>query len=226
MKKITVLFGNYGSGKTELALNMALQAAKTQSDVTLIDLDIVNPYFRSSEHKALLNSHGIRVISPVYASSGVDVPSLPPDVQSAFVSGYAIFDCGGDAVGATALGSLKNRFDANRGDVQMLFVINTNRPFQQTAQQLRSSLNVVEQSARLSADGFILNANLGKESNGDELIEGYEIAAALNKDTGIPIVFVSGTQSAIDVFKQRCPAYQGAFFVITPYMRPDWMENS
>ena len=226
MKRITVLFGNYGSGKTELALNMALTATKTHDDVTLVDLDIVNPYFRSNEHTAMLESHGVRVIAPVYANSGVDVPSLPPDVQSAFISGHAIFDCGGDAVGATALGSLKNRFDASRDDVQMLFVINTMRPFQQTTEQLQSSLSLVEQSARLSADGFVLNANLGKESTGDELVAGYKIATQLSIETGVPIVLVSGTQSAIDVFKQRCPAYKGDFFVITPYMRPDWMENS
>lgn len=226
MKRITVLFGNYGSGKTELALNMALAAAKKHDDVTLVDFDIVNPYFRSSEHRAMLESRGIRVIAPVYANSGVDVPSLPPDVQSAFVGGHTIFDCGGDAVGATALGSLKNRFDASRDDVQMLFVINTMRPFQQTLAQLQSSLKLVEQSARLSADGFVLNANLGKESTGDELITGYEIAVQLSKITGVPIKLVSGTQDAIDVFKENCADYKGDFFVITTYMRPEWMENS
>ena len=108
MKKITVLFGNYGSGKTELSLNMALAAKQTLDDVTLVDLDIVNPYFRSSEHRAMLESSGIRVIAPVYANTGMDMPALPPDIASAFLSDCAVFDCGGDAVGG---GLGRNRFD-------------------------------------------------------------------------------------------------------------------
>ncbi|MBT3319830.1 MAG: hypothetical protein HN948_02405 [Clostridia bacterium] len=226
MKKITVLFGNYGSGKTELALNMALTAKQTHGDVTLVDLDIVNPYFRSSEHRAMLEGKGIRVIAPVYANTTIDVPSLPPEVNSAFLSEQAIFDCGGDAVGAAALGSLKNRFDKNRDSVRMLFVINTMRPFQQTLEQLQSSLAVVQQSARLGADGFVLNANLGKETTGEELVAGYKIASQLSKETGIPIQLVSGTQTALDVFKAACPQFKGEFFAITTYMRPDWMENT
>lgn len=226
MKKITVLFGNYGSGKTELSLNMALTAKQVHDDVTLIDLDIVNPYFRSSEHTAMLEGKGIRVIAPVYANSGVDVPSLPPEIQSAFNGGYSIFDCGGDAVGATALGSLKNRFDAHRNDLEMLFVINTKRPFQQTLQQLENSLKLIELSARLRADGLILNANLGKETTGSELVEGYILVQQLCQITGVPIKFVSGTQDALYMFKENCADYKGDFFVITPHMRPDWMQNS
>ena len=80
MKKITVLFGNYGSGKTELSLNLALKARQAHDKVSLIDLDIVNPYFRSSEHKEMLSDKGIRVISPVYANTAVDLPALPAEI--------------------------------------------------------------------------------------------------------------------------------------------------
>lgn len=226
MKRITVLFGNYGSGKTELSLNMALAAKQTHDNVTLIDIDIVNPYFRSSEHTAMLKNAGVRVIAPVYANTGVDVPSLPPEIHSVFGGGYSIFDCGGDAVGATALGSLKNRFDQNRDDTEMLFVINTMRPFQQTLAQLQHSLLLIENSARLKADGLVLNANLGKDTTGQELVEGYSLVQQLSIETGVPIKLVSGTADALSVFKQINVQYYGDFFEITPYMRPVWMENS
>ncbi len=226
MKKITVLFGNYGSGKTELSLNMALEAKKQHDDVTLIDLDIVNPYFRSSEHRAMLEKKGIKVVAPVYANTAVDLPALPPDIYTAFMGTHAVFDCGGDAVGASALGSLKSHFDKNRQDVQMLFVINTMRPFQQSADEIFDSLLRIERSARLKADGLVLNSNLGRETTGHELAEGYIMIKPLLRKTGLPVALVCGTKEALRVFKSECPQYEGEFFEVNLYMRPEWMENS
>lgn len=223
MKRITVLFGNYGSGKTELSLNIALALKKKQEDVTLIDLDIVNPYFRSSEYKQMLEKNGIKVISPVYANTGIDLPTLPPDIYSAFSGGYAVFDCGGDPVGAAALGSLKQRFETVREQTQVLFVINTMRPFQDSADALYSSFEKVQTSARLIADGFVFNANLGKESTGRELVDGWGIACALAQKTGKRIAYVSGTKSALDLFKTQCEGYQGKFIELKIFTRPYWM---
>lgn len=224
MRRITVLFGNYGSGKTELALNIALSLARAPGDVTLVDLDIVNPYFRSSEHAAMLRGQGIRVIAPVYAGTAVDSPALPPDVFAAFSGGRAVFDCGGDPVGAAALGSLKKHFDAVRADTQALFVLNTRRPFQDSAAALAMSVSRIQDSARLMADGFVLNTNLGAETTGEELAEGYEVARELAGLTGIPIKYVSGTQAALDVFHRSWPQCEAEPIVITLYTRPEWLS--
>lgn len=226
MKKITVLFGNYGSGKTELSLNMALKAKEDFDKVTLVDLDIVNPYFRSSEHKEMLTQKGIRVVSPVYANTALDLPTLPPEIYTAFGGGYAVFDCGGDAVGAAALGSLKAHFNKHRDDTEILFVVNTNRPFQQSSDEIEDSIARIEKSSRLKADGLVLNSNLGKETTGDDLISGYKILKALSDKLTLPIKMISGTQKAINSFKKSDIEYNGLFFTITPYMRPDWMKNS
>lgn len=224
MKKITVLFGNYGSGKTELSLNIALALAEKSRDVALVDLDIVNPYFRSSEHKPLLESRGIRVISPVFANTAVDVPSLPPDVYAAFRYAYAVFDCGGDPVGAAALGGLKKYFDAVRADTEVLFVINTRRPFQNSVDALEESLARIQARARLGADGLVLNANLGPETTGDELAEGYAVARELAERTGVPIAYASGTKAALEAFKRQCPGCGGGRIELNIYTRPDWMS--
>lgn len=229
MKKITVYFGNYGSGKTELSLNTAIGLARAGEQVMLVDLDIVNPYFRSSEHRAMLEASGIRVVAPVFANTAVDVPSLPPDIYAAFnrhsghLGGYAVFDCGGDPVGAAALGSLKPQFDAARDDTQVLFVVNTRRPFQGSAAQLAESLVKVEHSARLKADGIVLNANLGSETTGEELTEGYAIVKQLEKETGVPLVYVSGTPEALRAFAQQCPGCKAETMAIKIRMRPDWL---
>lgn len=223
MKNITVLFGNYGSGKTELSLNIALKLAKQHSGVALVDLDIVNPYFRSSEHRPLLESRGIRVIAPVFANTAVDVPSLPPDVFAAFKHEYAVFDCGGDPVGAAALGGLKTYFDAVREKTEALFVINTRRPFQDSADVLAENMARIQSRARLDADGLVLNANLGGETTGEELAEGYAVARELTNRTGVPLLYVSGTQGALDVFERQCPDCGGGRIVIEIYTRPEWM---
>jgi hypothetical protein len=223
MKNITVLFGNYGSGKTELSLNIALKLAKQHSGVALVDLDIVNPYFRSSEHRPLLESKGIRVIAPVFANTAVDVPSLPPDVFAAFKHEYAVFDCGGDPVGAAALGGLKTYFDAVREKTEALFVINTRRPFQESADVLAENMARIQSRARLDADGLVLNANLGGETTGAELAEGYAVARELTNRTGVPLLYVSGTQDALDVFERQCPDCSGGRIVIEIYTRPEWM---
>ena len=80
--RVLVLVGNYGSGKTEISLNLALKMAARGEQVTLVDLDIVNPYFRSSERTELLQEHGIKVYAPSFAMTTVDVPSLPANILS------------------------------------------------------------------------------------------------------------------------------------------------
>lgn len=223
MKRITVLFGNYGSGKTELSLNIALELSKAFSDVTLVDLDIVNPYFRSSEHTAMLRRSGIRVVAPVYANTAVDVPSLPPDVFAAFSGGHSVLDCGGDPVGAAALGSLKPQLDASRHETEVLYVVNTCRPFQDSAQALAESVKRIQSSARLMADGFVLNTNLGQETTGEELNEGYQLVTELSAVTGIPLAYVSGTPESLEVFGRHCPRCDAARIPITLYTRPEWL---
>jgi len=223
LKKINVLFGNYGSGKTELSLNLALMLAKRHDNVCLIDLDIVNPYFRSSEHRKLLESHGIRVIAPVYANTAVDLPTLPPDILVAFQGGYAVFDCGGDAVGASALGTLKDRFDACRAETEVLFVINTNRPFQGDAAHLFDSLSRIQDNARLRADGLILNANLGAGTTGDELSLGLPIVRALSDMAGIPLKYVSGTKQALERFFAQHPDVSAQRIELEIFTRPEWL---
>jgi hypothetical protein len=224
MKKITVLYGNYGSGKTELALSIALGLKQKHEDVSLIDIDIVNPYFRSSAHRSMLEQRGIKVLAPAYANTGVDLPTLPPGIYSVFKGGYAVFDCGGDPVGATALGALKEYFDRARADTEALFVINTKRPFQENAERIYESFERIQKSARLEADGFVLNANLGAETTGEELADGYEAIERLTEMTGVPLKYVSGTESSLKRFYELYPEFTGETIALDIHMRPEWMR--
>ncbi len=223
MKRITVLYGNYGSGKTELALSIALWLKRKHDNVSLVDIDIVNPYFRSSAHRKMLEEKGIRVLAPAYANTGVDLPTLPPGIYSAF-NGYAVFDCGGDPVGAAALGALKEYFDRAREDTEALFVVNTKRPFQENAERIRENFERIQKNARLLADGLILNSNMGAETTGEELADGLKTAEEFAAAAGVPLKYVSGTESSLKRFAELCPGYAGGTILMDIHMRPEWMR--
>ena len=83
-KRFIILTGNYGSGKTELALNLAFSFAEAGLRTTLVDLDIVNPYFRSGEKYHEMEDAGVRMLMPTFALTTVDIPALPAEIQSVF----------------------------------------------------------------------------------------------------------------------------------------------
>ena len=139
MKKYYVLIGNYGSGKTELALNFAFKAAEQGLRTELLDLDMVNTYFRLTERGKMARMKEIRLVSPNYASSGIETLSLPAEVASAFDMDWdcVVFDVGGDAVGSTALGRYHQDFmDLGPGELEVLNVVNIRRPLAGTAEKI------------------------------------------------------------------------------------------
>lgn len=219
-KKFYVFIGNYGSGKTEISLNFALMCAKKQR-TALVDLDIVNPYFRSSEKRGLLESAKIKLIAPVFANKTVDSPSLPPEVASVFVdeSERIIFDAGGDPVGATALGRYHGDFA--KSDVETLYVINARRPLSGTPDDIMEMLAQIQDRARLRVTGLINNTNLSVETTADDLRFGQEIVAAVAQRTGIPVRYTTGWQSVLDAFE----APLGEPLAIETRMRPLWLDS-
>ena len=129
---VTVVTGHYGVGKTNFALNLALDAAAAGYRVTLADMDVVNPYFRSNEYRDLLEEAGVRLIAPVFGHAGtsLDVPSVTGELAVAAAEAYrdetgrtvVIVDAGGDDVGATALARFAPALAA--GPYAMLYVVN------------------------------------------------------------------------------------------------------
>lgn len=225
LKKYVILYGNYGSGKTELSLNLALRSAEAGERVTLLDMDIVNPYFRSSEKRAMLEDKGISVIAPVFANTTVDVPSLPAAIYTPFDAGasidHAFFDAGGDPVGAAALGILKEHFDAVADDCEALYVINTARPLQESAEDIIEMMRQIERISRRPASGLVANTNLARDTDERVLGEGLELVREVSRQTGIPIRFASVLREQAEVL-----ADEGMDVLpIKLYMRPEWLDN-
>lgn len=197
-EKIIIFTGHFGSGKSECAANYAIESAKQGLKTALVDLDIVNPFFRTAEIEDDLKMHGVHVIAPTLAGSTVSVPALPPEILSVFHDpSYKkiIFDVGGDETGATALGRYKPQFDAT--PYRMMYVINTRRPLSANQTDIFNLLRMIEQSSRLEVSDLINNTNLSYETEPETLIDGQVIVEQVSKSSGIPICYVSGSEEVI-----------------------------
>ena len=213
MKKMIVLIGNYGSGKTELALNFAFKAAERGERTELIDLDMVNTFFRLTERGRLARLREIRVVSPNYACSGIETLSLPAEVQSAFAMDWdtVVFDVGGDAVGSTALGRYHQDFmDLEDGALEVLNVVNIRRPLAGTVEKIIHLQEEMQIHGRLKITGMINNTNLAQLTTPDELRDGYEMIREVSEKTGVPVAYTSGKKALLEQFlaegRRRRPA--------------------
>lgn len=218
--KIDIITGHFGSGKTEFSINYSIYMAQKGLKVALIDLDIVNPFFRTAEVKDILENMGIRVIVPNFAGTAVDVPSLPADIYSVFDDDSydkIIFDVGGDDLGAVALGRYQSKIIQH--PYEMYYVINVKRPLSSTEDQIIEMLESIEKSSRLKVGHIINNTNLSYETTVEDLIEGQHIIDRVSKDVDIPITYVIGTKNIID---QLPSDMKGRAFELKLYMQPIW----
>ncbi len=231
-RRYDIFVGNFGSGKTELALHFASHY-RGEGDVTLVDLDIVNPYFRVSERKAELEAEGIRLIAPRFATADVEIITIDPQIYSAFVgdSGYAVFDVGGDNSGARALGVYHDYFAAVGADnLHVWLVVNVRRPLSATPERILRLLELINAASRLPVDGLIHNSNLSRESSGADLLDGYPVMREVARQSGLPVVYTSGEQQALTEFlalaeRDRLDRrYIGEPLALETRMHRDWQR--
>ena len=219
-RRFLVLVGNYGSGKTELALNLALAAAGKKS-TTLVDLDIVNPYFRSGEKARELREAGVRVLMPSFALSTVDIPALPAEIQSVFItpSDRVIFDVGGDDTGAAALGRYAPSFRQFREETTVALVVNAMRPLTQTAEDAAELGRRIEQRGRMRVDVVINNTNLAERTTPEMLLQGHETACGAARLLGADCVVDAGLPELL----RQSGLADG--LPVARYMKPEWMDE-
>ena len=193
-KKITVVCGHYGCGKTNLSINLALDCAKKYGNVTLVDMDIVNPYFRSSDYTKILEQHGIRVIAPRYAGTNVDVPALSPEIASVFEgTGNVIFDVGGDDAGATALGRFYKNL--NSTGYEMLYTVNRYRSMTTKAQEAAEMLREIERVSRQRATAVVNNSHLKQLTDAHTILDAVPFGEEVAKLVGLPLLFTTATRN-------------------------------
>lgn len=187
MKHI-VITGHYGSGKSNIAINLALKYAKKNKKVYLIDCDIVNPYFRAADSKTLLESKGVELIAPLYANTNLDIPALPPDIQKVFASDcIAIWDIGGDDSGAVVLGRYADSIIQD--GFEMFYVLNFYRPLTSNSEDMTNLMYDIEKSSNLKCTALINNSNLGLETTPSDIVETLEKANIVSETTDLPLKY-------------------------------------
>lgn len=213
MKKITIITGHYGSGKTNLAVNLAMQAHREGETVAIVDLDIVNPYFRTADFKNLFEANNIKLIAPDFANSNLDIPSIQFDLeQIAKNEDCLIIDVGGDDAGAVALGRYAEALSKYGNDVDMFYVINQRRYLTATPNEAISLMYEIEKASRMKHTAIVNNTNLGNETTLEIIQKSEEFASEISERTGIPIIFTTFPEDCAE-FADNPDAYPVKIFV-------------
>ncbi len=188
---IVIISGNYGSGKTEIAVNLAACRKLQGTDVRIADLDLVNPYFRTREARKQLAELGIEVVLPPEQYMQADLPILSRSISGLIrhPAALTILDVGGNDVGAAVLAALADAFGTK--DYQMLQVVNPFRPLTQTIDGAVKMRRDIEKTSKLKVTGLIGNANLIDESTPETILSGYDFIRKLSEETGLPLEFIT-----------------------------------
>ena len=205
-KRIVLLCGHYGSGKTNVAVNLALSLRDRYEKVTVADLDIVNPYFRSKDSQQELEEAGIRLICSAYANTNVDIPALPQELYAITddVSHRVVIDVGGDDRGALALGRISPAI-LGEGDYEMLLVINCYRPLTRDAESTLEVMHEIETACKIRFTGLVNNSNLGAETTEEDVLSSLKYAEEVSSLTGLPVMMTAVHESLYDALADKVP---------------------
>ena len=204
-KHITLICGHYGSGKTNVAVNLAFELKKQHDNAAIADLDIVNPYFRTRDSEKELSDGGIRVICSPYAGTNLDAPAMPQEMYAITEDKTmkTIVDVGGDDRGAYALGRL-SKMITDEDDYEMLMVINRSRPLTRDAESTIEVMREIEAACRIPFTGIVNNTNLGRETTADDVLSSLAYAEEVSALSGLPVVMTTVREDVACDLEGKC----------------------
>lgn len=208
-----VITGHYGSGKTNIAVNLAIDLAEKGEHVCVVDLDIVNPYFRTADFEELFKSRGIRLAAPRFANTNLDIPSLCIDMEALLDNYRVILDVGGDDSGALALGQYAALLSARGCD--MLYVVNKYRFLTHTPYEAVELMRDIEQASGIKATGIVNCSNLGESTSAKDVESSRDFAEQCAEAAGVPVVFTAA----------RRELNMNDVYSVNIYVRPFWEER-
>ncbi|HOV78787.1 MAG TPA: hypothetical protein PK728_01655 [Bacillota bacterium] len=220
-KRITIFTGHFGSGKTEIALNYALNVKLKGRKTAIADLDIINPYFRTRTVKKLFEKNGIKVISPPGRLAAADVPALPPAVIGLLEDAecYAVFDTGGYDVGAVVLSRFKEYLPD--GAFNLFLVVNTCRLSTGDPEGIAAAVRTIENASRIKVSALVSNVHLGCETEPGIILKGHAVVAEASERLGLPVGFMC-------VREDLAAATEEAGIPVLPlrlFIKPPWHED-
>lgn len=221
-KTNNIFTGYFGSGKTEIAINFALSLRDSAKKVTLVDLDIVNPYFRSREQRDMLLVAGVKVLASVEEYFNTDLPALSPAISGVLQDkdGTVVIDVGGDETGARALGRYHNLLAAD--NYRLFFVINPYRPFTNDPAGICKVLREVEQASRLKVTDLVSNPNLGLETCPADIVSGHRTVLDASRQINLPVSFLCIPEHL--AYASELQDISTPYFPVMLFMLPPWLE--
>ena len=219
--RVFVVTGHYGSGKSEFSVNLALVLRTHKQNVALADVDVVNPYFRSREQRALLEAHGVRVIGNTMGMDrGVDIPAVSAEVYGPLTDGTTttVIDAGGDPVGARLLGSFRRLIPPD--ETEVLCVVNALRPSTRSVDGVIEQIQGIESASGLRISGLVNNTHLLEHTEIEHVLAGDLLCGAVTEKTGVPVRYVAAVESVIDALPDDVA---GERITIGMHLRDAWM---
>lgn len=225
---VVAIVGNYGSGKTEVAINLAAHCRAAGATVRIADLDLVNPYFRTRDAREPMNALGIEMVLPPGAFLHADLPILTPAVAGMLQRpcDLTILDVGGDDAGATVLAALGDAFSAQ--SYRMLQVVNPFRPFTQTREGCLQIRQEIEAASRLKINGLVGNANLIEETRSEHILDGYAFVKELSGESGLPLEWITVPEPLLEEVAagiDDCPLLPIRRQLVPPWKAPESLHD-
>lgn len=224
MKRIRIITGHYGSGKSELSVNMVTKLKEEHDKVAIVDLDIANPYFRSRERQDTMEEMGIKVYHNSFGYDiSQDLPALSAAIREPLENKEfkCIVDLGGDDSGARVLNQFRKYFLDD--DSEMIFIVNANRPETSTVAGVLDHLDRIQIETGLKVDGLINNTHLLSETSAKDIKKGYALCKEVSEILDIPVV---GSYCNEKILKNiNVEDLDG--IEVTPislFLRPSWLQ--
>jgi energy-coupling factor transporter ATP-binding protein EcfA2 len=221
-KRLVIVIGHYGSGKTEFAVNYAVKMKEIYENVSIADLDIVNPYFRSREKRKFFEEIGIKLSDSSIRNTAIDLPALPAEMMGVIANPNikSILDVGGDPVGARVLARYAEQI--KNVEYDMFYVINGNRPDTSTVEGVLKYMKLIETTSRLKITGLVNNTHMLKATTVEDVEFGHELTKKVSWETDIPIRYEAVIKETADKIKNQDIIEK--LFPINLYMREEWMS--
>ena len=203
-KRITILAGHYGSGKTNVAVNYAVWQKNQGYNVKIFDMDIVNPYFRTLDGKDILDRYNIPLVASSFANSNVDTPAMNPQSYAMIhdKEKNAVVDVGGDDRGALALGRFEKDI-LKENNYDMLLVVNKYRFETKTIEGLIEIMTEIEQACGIKFNGIVNDSNLGRETTKETILNSIKFVNEFSKVTGLDVKFTCAREDLYDELKDE-----------------------
>lgn len=226
LRRVNLFSGGFGSGKTEVAVNFAMHLARAGHRLSIADLDIVNPYFRSREVRGQMRRAGIEVLVPDERLVNADLPIVQPEVSGALEQsrGFVVLDLGGDPVGARVMASLARHI--RQPDLTGFLVLNSRRPFTASVDSARRMMDEISLASGVPITDIVVNSHLIEETTADVIEEGIALAERLGDVAGARVAFVTVERRLLDRFDAaacRYPVMVLDRLMLKPWEQSNWL---